>query len=113
MKILLFFCFDVLQISMFLKDTWINTLKIAVRSSLRDIGKGWYNLYETKWEVYQMSKLHQLMELIKFMLQDSVRYLVQDSLVNFTQLFLDACHSVLDCPENLTWGEDLVNSPYK
>ncbi|XP_026529026.1 dynein heavy chain 1, axonemal [Notechis scutatus] len=101
------------QISMFLKDTWINTLKIAVRSSLRDIGKGWYNLYETKWEVYRMSKLHQLMELIKFMLQDSVRYLVQDSLVNFTQLFLDACYSVLDCPENMMWGDDLVNSPYK
>ncbi|XP_042305771.1 dynein axonemal heavy chain 1 isoform X2 [Sceloporus undulatus] len=101
------------QISMFLKDTWINTLKIAVRSSLRDIGKGWYNLYETKWEVYQMSKLHQLMELIKFMLQDSVRYLVQDSLVNFTQLFVDACYSVLNCPEKMEWGSDLVNSPYR
>uniref|UniRef100_A0ABM5FKE2 Dynein axonemal heavy chain 1 isoform X3 n=1 Tax=Pogona vitticeps TaxID=103695 RepID=A0ABM5FKE2_9SAUR len=101
------------QISMFLKDTWINTLKIAVKSSLRDIGKGWYNLYETKWEVYQMSKLHQLMELIKFMLQDSVRYLVQDSLVNFTQLFVDACYSVLNCSEDMDWGSDLVNSPYK
>ncbi|XP_048343305.1 LOW QUALITY PROTEIN: dynein axonemal heavy chain 1 [Sphaerodactylus townsendi] len=101
------------QISMFLKDTWINTLKIAVRSSLRDIGKGWYNLYETKWEVYQMSKLHQLMELIKFMLQDSVRYLVQDSLVNFVQLFVDASYSVLNCRENMVWGDDLVNSPYK
>ncbi|XP_060621830.2 dynein axonemal heavy chain 1 [Anolis sagrei] len=101
------------QISMFLKDTWINTLKIAVRSSLRDIGKGWYNLYETKWEVYQMSKLHQLMELIKFMMQDTVRYLIQDSLVNFTQLFVDACHSVLDCPEDMEWGNDLVNSPYR
>ncbi|XP_054832932.1 dynein axonemal heavy chain 1 [Eublepharis macularius] len=101
------------QISMFLKDTWINTLKIAVRSSLRDIGKGWYNLYETKWEVYEMSKLHQLMELIKFMLQDSVRYLVQDSLVNFVQLFLDASYSVLNCPEDMIWGDDLVNSPYK
>ncbi|KAJ6667676.1 hypothetical protein lerEdw1_015997 [Lerista edwardsae] len=101
------------QISMYLKDTWINTLKIAVRSSLREIGKGWYNLHETKWEVYQMSKLHQLMELIKFMLQDSVRYLIQDSLTNFTQLFVDACHSVLNCADDMVWGEDLVNSPYK
>ncbi|XP_053154302.1 dynein axonemal heavy chain 1 isoform X2 [Hemicordylus capensis] len=101
------------QVSMFLKDTWINTLKIAVRSSLRDIGKGWYNLYETKWEVYLMSKLRQLMELIKFMLQDSLRYLVQDSLANFTQLFVDSCYTVLNCPENMDWGDDLVNSPYK
>lgn len=98
---------------MFLKDTWINTLKIAVKSSLREIGKGWYNLYQSNWGVYQMSKLHKLMELIKFNLQDSVRFLVQDSLVSFTQLLLDACCSVLNCSEDMEWGEDLINSPYK
>ncbi|XP_075795609.1 dynein axonemal heavy chain 1 isoform X2 [Pelodiscus sinensis] len=101
------------QVQMFLKDTWINTLKIAVKSSLREIGKGWYNLYQSNWGVYQMSKLHKLMELIKFNLQDSVRFLVQDSLVSFTQFLLDACCGVLDCSEDMDWGEDLINSPYK
>ncbi|CAM5127491.1 unnamed protein product [Eretmochelys imbricata] len=101
------------QIQLFLKDTWINTLKIAVKSSLREIGKGWYNLYQSNWGVYQMSKLHKLMELIKFNLQDSVRFLVQNSLVSFTQLLLDACGSVQDCSEDMEWGGDLINSPYK
>ncbi|XP_034631618.1 dynein heavy chain 1, axonemal-like [Trachemys scripta elegans] len=101
------------QVQMFLKDTWINTLKIAVKSSLREIGKGWYNLYQSNWGVYQMSKLHKLMELIKFNLQDSVRFLVQDSLVSFTQLLLDACGNVLNCSEDMEWGGDLINSPYK
>ncbi|CAM4600221.1 unnamed protein product [Caretta caretta] len=101
------------QVQLFLKDTWINTLKIAVKSSLREIGKGWYNLYQSNWGVYQMSKLHKLMELIKFNLQDSVRFLVQDSLVSFTQLLLDACGSVQDCSEDMEWGGDLINSPYK
>ena len=50
---------------MFLKDSWISTLKVAMRSSLRDMSKGWYNLYETNWEVYLMSKLRKLMELLK------------------------------------------------
>ncbi|EMP33877.1 Dynein heavy chain 1, axonemal [Chelonia mydas] len=101
------------QVQLFLKDTWINTLKIAVKSSLREIGKGWYNLYQSNWGVYQMSKLHKLMELIKFNLQDSVRFLVQDSLVSFTQLLLDACGSVQNCSEDMEWGGDLINSPYK
>ncbi|XP_075430348.1 dynein axonemal heavy chain 1 isoform X2 [Ascaphus truei] len=101
------------QVQLFLKDSWISTLKNAVRSSLRDVGKGWYDLHECNWEVYHMSKLHQLMELIKFNLQDSLRFLVQDSLVSFAQFILDGCYSVLTCTENMDWGGDLVNSPYK
>ncbi|KAM7063036.1 dynein axonemal heavy chain 1 [Molossus nigricans] len=101
------------QVQMFLKDSWISTLKVATRSSLRDMSKGWYNLYETNWEVYLMSKLRKLMELIKYMLQDTLRFLVQDSLGSFSQFIGDACCSVLDCAEDMVWGEDLVNSPYR
>ncbi|MGH0183081.1 UNVERIFIED_CONTAM: hypothetical protein FKN15_013335 [Acipenser sinensis] len=101
------------QVQLFLKDSWVNTLKNGVRSSLHDVGKGWYSLHESRWEVYRMSKLYKLMERIKFSLQDSLRFLVQDSLVNFTQLLLDACHSVLRCPDDMDWGSDLINSPFK
>ncbi|OCT85694.1 dynein heavy chain 1, axonemal [Xenopus laevis] len=101
------------QVQLFLKDSWVSTLKNVLRSSLRDVGKGWYDLHECNWEVYQMSKLRQLMELIKFNLQDSLRFLVQDSLVSFTQLIMDACCGVLSCTEDMNWGGDLVNSPYK
>lgn len=98
---------------MFLKDSWISTLKVAMRSSLRDMSKGWYNLYENNWEVYLMSKLRKLMELIKYMLQDTLRFLVQDSLTSFSQFISDACCSVLDCSEDMEWGEDFINSPYR
>lgn len=98
---------------MFLKDSWISTLKVAMRSSLRDMSKGWYNLYESNWEVYLMSKLRKLMELIKYMLQDTLRFLVQDSLASFSQFLSDACCSVLDCTDDMVWGEDLINSPYR
>ncbi|KAM4652007.1 dynein axonemal heavy chain 1 [Discoglossus pictus] len=101
------------QVQLFLKDSWISTLKNAVRSSLREVGKGWYDLRECNWEVYRMSKLHQLMELIKFNLQDSLRFLVQDSLVNFAQFIFDSCFSVLNCSVDMDWGVDLINSPYK
>lgn len=102
-----------LQVQMFLKDSWISTLKVAMRSSLRDMSKGWYNLYETNWEVYLMSKLRKLMELIKYMLQDALRFLVQDSLASFSQFISDACCSVLECTDGMVWGEDFINSPYR
>lgn len=59
------------QVSLFLKDTWINTLRAAIRTSLRDVGKGWFNLHETNWEVYQMSKMKKFMEMVKFNMQVS------------------------------------------
>uniref|UniRef100_A0A8B9M6P2 Dynein axonemal heavy chain 1 n=1 Tax=Accipiter nisus TaxID=211598 RepID=A0A8B9M6P2_9AVES len=101
------------QVQMFLKDTWINTLKSAVKSNLRGGGKDWYNLEQSHWDVYQMSKLCKLMKRIKFMLQDSVRYLVQNSLISFTQLLLDACHGIQNCSKDMEWGDDLINSPYR
>ncbi|NWH35887.1 DYH1 protein, partial [Chloropsis hardwickii] len=99
------------QVQEFLKDTWINTIKTAIKSTLEDAGK-WFNLEESDWDAYQRSKLCKLMERIRFMLQDSLRYLVQKSLISFTQLVLDACQSVLNCSKDMEWGDDITNSPY-
>lgn len=84
-----------------------------ILSSLRDEKRGWYNVTMSRWDVYRMSKLCRLMALIRSIQQDSLRFLVQDSLASFAKLLLDACHSALHCPEDLTWGPDLINSPYK
>ena len=54
---------------MFLKDGWLTKLRAGVRGPLRDIGKGWFNLEETNWEVYRMSKISKLMESVRFMMQ--------------------------------------------
>ncbi|NXD64149.1 DYH1 protein, partial [Eolophus roseicapillus] len=101
------------EVQMFLKDTWIDTLTTAIMSNLREAGTDWYKLEQTNWDVYLLSKLRKLMNRIRFMLQDSVRYLVQNSLISFTQLVLDACHSVLNCSKDMKWGDDLINSPYR
>ena len=53
------------------------------------------------------------MNMALFNMQDSVRYLVQDSLFSLTECLMEACHSVLTCPQDLVWGNNLINSPYK
>ena len=102
-----------MQVCLFLKDTWKDTLRAAVRTSLRDVGKGWFSLQQTNWEVYQVSKMKMFMDMVKFNMQDSLRYLVQDSLVNFTQMILDGCYSTLNCEDDMKWGPDVVNSTFK
>ncbi|KAI5607101.1 dynein heavy chain 1, axonemal, partial [Silurus asotus] len=101
------------QLQLFLHETWVSDLCHGIDSSLRDAGPGWYNLNESCWQMYCMSKMCQLMTQIRYRLQDCLRFLVQDSLSSLAQVLLDACHSVLNCPEDLTWGADLIHSPYK
>ncbi|XP_023120862.2 dynein axonemal heavy chain 1-like isoform X2 [Amphiprion ocellaris] len=101
------------QINKFLRDTWTVTLSNSISSNLATTGKGTYNINESHWEIYKMSKLYKLMAVVRLNQQDSLRQLVLDSLVSLTQLLLDACHSVLTCPQDLVWGSDLLTSPYK
>ncbi|XP_009304459.3 dynein axonemal heavy chain 1 [Danio rerio] len=101
------------QIHLFLEESWLPALCNGISSNLRDERCSWYNLAVSRCDVYRMSKLCRLMALIRSLQQDSLRFLVQGSLASLTKLILDACHSVLQCPQELTWGPDLINSPYK
>uniref|UniRef100_A0A3Q3E168 Dynein, axonemal, heavy chain 1 n=1 Tax=Labrus bergylta TaxID=56723 RepID=A0A3Q3E168_9LABR len=101
------------QINLFLRETWITTLSNSICSKLGVLGRGSYNVNESRWDMYKFSKMPSLMARVRFNMQDSLRFLVQDSLASLTQLLLDACHNVLTCPQELVWGNDLITSPYK
>ncbi|ESO89348.1 hypothetical protein LOTGIDRAFT_210379 [Lottia gigantea] len=101
------------QVSLFLKDSWITNLRNHIRTALRDVVKGWFNIHETNWEVYQISKLKKFMEMVKFIMQDTLRFLVQDSVQNFTQMVVDACHSTLELSEEFVWGNEVMKSNYR
>lgn len=105
--------FFVVQVSLFLRESWVDKLSCSIQSNLRNIGRGAYNLKETCWEMYKMSKLYRLMAVVHYNMQDSLRHLVQDSLVSLWNMTQDACCSVLTCPQDLVWGDNLINSPYK
>ncbi|KAF4107339.1 dynein axonemal heavy chain 1 isoform X1 [Onychostoma macrolepis] len=100
------------QVQLFLQESWLDTLCSGISSSLHG-SHDWYNLSVSNWDVYHMSKLCRLMALIRSIQQDTLRFLVQDSLASLAKLLLDACQNVLQCPKDLTWGPDLINSPYK
>lgn len=38
------------QVGNYLKDMWAMTLRNSIKSSFKDVGKGWFNLHETNME---------------------------------------------------------------
>jgi dynein heavy chain len=55
-----------------LKDTWAIAIKNHIKSSLKDVGKGWFNMKDTNRELYDFSKLKRLLTMVNFMMQASV-----------------------------------------
>jgi dynein heavy chain len=76
------------QLSQFLREKWLLNLKNSVKSSLRDVSKGWLNLAEKNREVYIYSKLKKFMQMIQFHMQDSLRFCVLHSVANYRKFFL-------------------------
>ena len=57
------------QVQTYLKETWVQKLRESIHTALAHVSKGWFNLEETSFEVYNGSKLKKLMELVKFAMQ--------------------------------------------
>lgn len=73
-----------------------------------------YNINESDYHIYQVSKLKKFIERVKFMMQDTLRFLVQDSCQNYVRMITDACSPVLNMTESFKWPpNDLINSPYR
>eukprot|EP00002_Diphylleia_rotans_P006932 TRINITY_DN1638_c0_g1_i1.p1 TRINITY_DN1638_c0_g1~~TRINITY_DN1638_c0_g1_i1.p1 ORF type:complete len:4126 (-),score=976.49 TRINITY_DN1638_c0_g1_i1:597-12974(-) len=90
--------FDQSQIQTFtataahLKDVWVSSLKNSIRASLKDVGKGWFNLQEKNKEVYEISKLKKFMTMIRFLMQDTLRFLAESSISKYEH-FIEAAAS--------------------
>ncbi|CAF1941259.1 unnamed protein product [Rotaria magnacalcarata] len=99
---------------MYLTDTWKNNLRQGIKTKFIDVGRGWYNINESDFHIYQVSKLKKFIERVKFMMQDTLRFLVQDSCQNYVRMITDACSPVLNMTEGFKWpANDLINTPYR
>ncbi|XP_059153506.1 dynein axonemal heavy chain 1-like [Physella acuta] len=100
------------MMSNYLREQWLNLLKTHIRKSFMGVRKGWFNIYEDNWAIYQISKMKKFNETVKFIMQDTIRTLVFDSLRNFTSMILDACYATMDVRPHYRWGNNLQHSPF-
>lgn len=64
----------------------------ACRTSFKDVGKGWYNLAESNFEAYRFSKLRRFLALVRFGMEDTLRFLVEGSITKFVA-FMQVCRA--------------------
>lgn len=106
--------FCLFQLIKYLRKEWVDLITTNVRMCLQDVGKGWFNIREKSWKIYELSKLSRYMELIKFRMQTSLKYLVENSTDLLVKLVETPCLSCQDVPdENFVWGDDLNESPFQ
>ncbi|XP_075235019.1 sterile affecting ciliogenesis [Lycorma delicatula] len=96
-----------------LQVAWVPNTAHAIKMCLRDVGKGWFNIMVSKWEIYEVAKLHKLMILIKLRMEAALRSLVQRSIISYTEFIEAPCLCTIGVSEEFVWGADLINSQFK
>ncbi|XP_065194434.1 dynein axonemal heavy chain 1-like [Sycon ciliatum] len=101
------------QVKTYLSETFFINLRNAIRHSLRDVGKGWFNPKEKDVDVYLGSKLKKLMEVVKYAMQDSIRSLVERSLKDFVGMITDNCRDIVSVASSFEWIGPVNVSPFE
>ncbi|XP_050552040.1 dynein axonemal heavy chain 1 isoform X3 [Spodoptera frugiperda] len=98
----------------YLNISWLNQTAHAIRMSFRDVGKGWFNIYEKKWEFYRVSKLSRFMQLVRFRMQYALRYCIEQSMAMYLNMLETPCLCTYICDDDYEWdSKDLINSPFR
>ncbi|KAJ8728552.1 hypothetical protein PYW07_006248 [Mythimna separata] len=98
----------------YLNITWLNQTAHAIRMSFRDVGKGWFNIYEKNWEFYGVSKLSRFMQLVRFRMQYALRFCIEQSMGMYVSMCETPCLCTYSCDDDWEWDpSDLINSPFR
>eukprot|EP00937_MAST-01D_sp_MAST-1D-sp2_P005910 g5910.t1 len=82
--------------SKYLRETWCGNVKNTLEHELRDSGKGWFNLAESDYQVYNLSKLKALFCYCDLMMKDSLRFEIESSVREYTEFIEGACACEID-----------------
>ncbi|XP_049878805.1 dynein axonemal heavy chain 1-like [Pectinophora gossypiella] len=98
----------------YLNIQWLNNTAHAIRMCFRDVGKGWFNIYEKMWPFYEVSKMCRFMQLVRFRMQYALRYCIEQSMLMFTTLCETPCLCTYWCQDDYKWdSSDLINTPFR
>eukprot|EP00937_MAST-01D_sp_MAST-1D-sp2_P001678 g1678.t1 len=75
----------------YLRETWCTNVRNTLEHELRDAGKGWFNLAESDYQVYNLSKLKALFCYCNLMMKDALRFQIESSVREYTDFIADAC----------------------
>ena len=76
------------------KDDWTHSVTSTLRNSLQSCGKGHFNIYESKTDVYKFTKLKKLLTRINFVMQNSLRKLTMNSLFSYRDFIVESAYGI-------------------
>ncbi|KAL4086285.1 hypothetical protein PRIC1_014412 [Phytophthora ramorum] len=71
-------------------EEWPVKVAAIIKTSLGNVGKGWYYLQETRQDTYEFSKLRSLLRRVNFSMKDTLRFLTDHSLRQFHDFIRNA-----------------------
>jgi dynein heavy chain len=102
-----------------LGDNLLKQVTLHIKTSLQNIGKGWLNVNETNRDIYNMGKLKRFMNTIRFMMEDTLRFLMRDSFEEYAEFIRRYCNynvetqSCCDVVSEEIYEEDENGMPVK
>jgi dynein heavy chain, axonemal len=66
-------------------------LKKIIQVNFDQVGKGWFNIFETSKETYEFGKLKKFLVLVNFMMQDTILTMCRSSVISFMHYILKFC----------------------
>lgn len=101
------------QLINYLRKDWLDLITTNVRMCLQDIGKGWFNIREKNWAIFELSKLSRYMELVKFRMQTALKLVVENSTDVLLKIVETPCQACLSVSDDFVWGNDLMETLFK
>ncbi|XP_044749962.1 dynein axonemal heavy chain 1-like [Coccinella septempunctata] len=96
-----------------LRGPWLDSIVFNIRACLRDVGKGWFDMQEKKYEIYEIAKMTRFMELVKHRMQYTLRLLVLNSINIWINMLETPCQPCMEIDDDYEWGDDLIASRFK
>lgn len=72
----------------YLEDQWTAELIEIIKSRFSKIGKGWFNIQETNYKIFEMSKTNKLLTLMRLMMQDTLYDIIDSSYRRFQEFLV-------------------------
>eukprot|EP00439_Symbiodinium_sp_Y106_P025971 s1194_g3.t1 len=67
------------------KEKWVNKLQKIMLQHFTNVGKGWFSIHETNPDTYRQGKMRKLLSVIRFVMQDTLRYFALDSVGHYCE----------------------------
>jgi dynein heavy chain len=63
--------------------------------NFENVGKGWFSIHETNPDTYRQGKMKKLLSVVRFVMQDTLRTFVLDSVADYCYALESFCPAVV------------------